>query len=1014
MSLRFFALVYCATLKFAKKPLVFMLLVMACPVYSQSPSSNADLKKQADKLFEEEDYSRAYKLYSQLVSNFPKDPVYNYKLGVCMIYSEPEKKKCLPYLKFAAANADNKDLKDVRFYLGKAFHINYLFDEAIKNYNDYKLTASSAQIKKLQVDREIVACSNGKHLLSNLTDLEVISKSELSENDYFRNYKKVGGKLLVKPDEFKTSTDKKKKEKSIVFLPTGSDVVYFSSYGDNADNGKDLYTASKQADGTYSKPQKVKGVNTEFDEDYPFLHPDGKTLYFASKGFNSMGGYDIFKSIFNDESATWSSPVNLEFPINSPDDDFLFVTDSLETMAYFSTGRQSPPGKIDVLKVKTKRRPIDIIALKGSIIPGSPEYGLKSTISVKDLFTQNEVGSFNTEEDGSYEMELPNGGRLLFTVETPGLETQSAQVSIPVASAAKPFRQTISYDMGKLKILNYFDESANDNSYLQYLNVIEKKAKLDVNEGKLPETPLAASSTNPEATQNTVQEPGNEKTPRLVGGDQNSNPSAIPASDPKKGMDNKQLAKMARQDAYESSQEAAQLNRDFIAANETGLKQKEEADKKAAEASDALLKAETITDEAEKKTAIETATALKVSAESDQVIAAKILVLAQSLDEDSKTKQKEADLNSEYAKELEKSVKTKDNKNSLAKLEALQKEIDELSVKKNTSENVVTEIKNDIEQKEKQIADVEQINTNVKANLEEIKTAITDKETELSKTKKKAAKKEITTQIEELKVEQDEKTKQITANEAEIKTLNEELTATKNQLDIATKITAENISATNSTAAKPEAITATKLQEKYKDKISISDPESRSSVEESTLQLNNYTKELDKLISKNKAEAIKTKNKDTKLKLNNEIKQAEAGKKQNQLQIAANNKRLLELNQAVAKTPEAPKTTFDPITAETSSEAVSKLDNLVTQLNGNDNENFDYNGYQNPKAQSLKVEADARINDAVAKQKILKDEIAASKEDLQKKQPCYNFAAVKQRGRRSSFSISKSEGRGKK
>jgi Tol biopolymer transport system component len=77
-------------------------------------------------------------------------------------------------------------------------------------------------------------------------------------------------------------------------------------------------------------------VNTEFDEDYPFLHPNGKTLYFSSKGHNSMGGYDVFKTTYDDaETQTWSKAnENLEFPVNSPDDDILFVTDSLEKTAF--------------------------------------------------------------------------------------------------------------------------------------------------------------------------------------------------------------------------------------------------------------------------------------------------------------------------------------------------------------------------------------------------------------------------------------------------------------------------------------------------------------------------------------------------------------------------------------------------------------------------------------------------------------------------------------------------------
>ncbi|WP_317897540.1 hypothetical protein [Aurantibacillus circumpalustris] len=972
MDVRLKTLINDVILNFAKKPLLFLLLVLACPLYSQK-SSDSDIAKEADKLFEQEDYSRAYKLYSQLVSNFPKDPIYNYKLGVCMIYSEPDKKKCLPYLKFAATNDDIKELQDVHFYLGKAFHVNYLFDEAIKNYNEFKLTASSTQIKKLQVDREIKACSNGKHLLSSLTDLEVMSKSELSENDYFRSYKKIGGKLLIKPDDFKTKTDKKKNETSVVFLPNGSSVVYYSSYGDNDANGKDLYTASKQADGTYGKPQKVKGVNTEFDEDYPFLHPDGKTLYFASKGFNSMGGYDIFKSIFNEETNTWGAPINLEFPINSPDDDYLFVTDSLETMAYFSTGRQSLPGKIDVLKVKTKRRPIDIIAMKGEVIPGDPEYSLTSNITVKDLFTQKEIAKYTAKEDGSYRMELPNGGKLLFTVETPGLETQSSQVSIPMASAAKPYRQTISYEKGKLKILNYFDELETDDSYLQYLNVIEKKAKLDVSEASNETTPLAVNTTNPEATK---EDPKQEKVSDSIIND----PEKSITADPKKGMDNKQLAKIAKQDASELKQEALQLNRDYEAANATGLKQKEAADKSLTEANATLSNAELISDESERKIALNAANSKIQTAENDLTIANKILSLASSLKEDANRKEKESKLNMDYANELEKSTNNKGNKASLAKLEELQNEIDALASKTNASENLITEIKTTIEQKEKQITDVEQSNTIAKNDLEEIKTAITDKETELSKTKKKALKKEVTSQIEELKLDEAEKIKQIASNDAEILNLKEELSASKLELDAATKIKTENIAATNNTNSQP--ISTKSLKEKYKDKTVVLNPQSKSSIEESTTQLYGYNKELDELISKTKIEITKTKNKDAKIKLNSELKQAEQLKKQNQEQITRNTKKLEDINTVAVKTAEV-KNTFDPIIAENSDEAVSKLDNLSKQLIGNDNQNFDYNGYQNEEAQNLKVEADTKINDAIAKEKILKERISTSKNELQ-------------------------------
>ena len=302
-----------------------------------------ELKKEAEKLFEAEDYNLAYKLFAQLVSLYPKDPNYNYKLGVCMLFTEPDKKKPYSYLQIAA-NSTTDAPKDAKFYLAKTYHVNYKFDEAIKLYNEYKQIGSAASIKKFQVDREIQACKNGKRLLSNFTELIVMTKKLLNEADYFKAYdiKDIGGKLLVKPDDYKSTYDKKKKDKSVVYLPKTNDRLYYSSYGEDGNRGRDIYMLDKLSDGTWSKAQILPNtINSEYDEDYPFLHPNGKTLYFSSKGHNSMGGYDVFKTTYDESTQSWSEPINLEFPINSPDDDILFVTDSSGSSGFIRSDSSS-------------------------------------------------------------------------------------------------------------------------------------------------------------------------------------------------------------------------------------------------------------------------------------------------------------------------------------------------------------------------------------------------------------------------------------------------------------------------------------------------------------------------------------------------------------------------------------------------------------------------------------------------------------------------------------------------
>lgn len=909
--------------KTIKKTFVFLMVLCSCAVFSQE-----DIKKDAGKLFEEEDYSKAYKLYSQLVANYPKDPEYNYKLGVCMIFSEPDKKKSLPYLLFAKRNATDAT-KDVTFWVGKAYHINYLFDDAIKNYDEYKKTASSAKQKKLQVDREIKACNNGKKLLRNLTDLVVSSKKELNESDYFRSYdlKDIGGKLLVKPEEFKSAIDRKKKDGSIVFLPKTSNRVYYSSYGDNMENGRDIYFSVKLANGTFSKGEKVKGINTEFDEDYPFLHPNGQTLYFASKGHNSMGGYDIFKSTYDETNDSWSAPVNLEFPINSPDDDYLFVTDSLEKTAFFSTGRQSIPGKIDVLKINTERKPIDLLVIKGSVLKPAPEQSQVCNISIKNTVNESPVVKYVSDDNGDYNLELPNGAKLLFTVETPGQKTQSEEITLPLVTVSKPLRQTITYVDGQLKITNYFDDEPTDDNYLQYLKVIEKKAKLEVNEG---ENKITTSSEEPIAKN---APPKKNSSPQLV--DQvaeNTSTSANNGSttnNGSKGLDNKQLSNIAKQDAAELQAEATKLKQDSKDALEVGLQQKTSAEKKLIAANDLLKTAESIQNEDEKKSVILKAEQLKLEGEQEAALANKILSFGKSLEEDAELKQKEAQLNTEYSEALDKAILSKKNSaESQTNLDNLQKQIVLLDERKPKSEDIVNAIMTDIDEKEKQLAKLDQQNADINLNLNEIKTVVSENETELARTKKKKDKELIINQNNELKAEQAEKENQVANNISEIKKINEELSALKNELGLANKIKTETI-------APVETVTAVALA------TNVSTTTQKTTNAKQNQTLANASKKQEKTIKTTSEKTTKP----------------------------------------ITKNTDSPD--YTPLTANSYPEAISKLDNLNSQLaKTNDNEVFDFNGYQNPQAQNLKIEADAKINEAIALQKKLKETITTSKESI--------------------------------
>ncbi len=1031
--------------KFVKIGLVLLCLTFSKQSYGQATVE--ETKKTANKHFEDEEYDIAYKLYSQLVSNFPKDVELNFRLGVCMIYSEPDKKKCLPYLKTAYLNPDAP--KEAKFFYGKANHINYLFDEAIKCYNEYKKVGSNSMQRKLMVDREIAACGYGKRLLSSLSDLTITSKKQLNEADYFRTYdlKSIGGKLLAKPEQLITAADKKKKDKSVIYKPKVGEKIFYSSYGPNNDYGRDIYYATLLPNGNFSAGVRLNTINTEYDEDYPFLHPNGRVLYFASKGHNSMGGYDIFKSEYNAENDSWSSPVNLEFPINSPDDDFLYVTDSLEKTAYFSTGRQSPYGKIDVLKINTERKPIETLVIKGTVVKENKEQSLLSKITIKNMDNGQVIGEFKSSDNGDYLLDLPNGAKLIFTVETPELKTQSQGISLPLVQSSKPLKQKISYEKGVLKIINYFEEAPTDDSYVQYLKLIEEKAKLDVNEGKnkltIPDKPdisSTSSNTNTSTNTATVTETNNSTQTNTA---TSTNSTAIATNTTTNKTDNKQLSLLAKKEAEESKKEAEQFSKDSFDAFDLANAKKIEADAKEKEYEEALKNSQSITDVNEKNKALANAKLIKNEADALKNASDKLNAYAIALEDDAKIKAKETEINLKYANELDKlaSGKSLDSKTSLKNLEDYQNELTKLSENKPKSNQLFNDIKNDTEEKEKQLVTLESNNNNIKQNLKEIENDIKVSEEDLQKAKKKN-KQEIQERINELKDDANGKQKQIAENEIKIAELKNELAQDKNPLALATKVNTETISnkepikinEPTTTSGDPitsnkNVVTAESIAINYKNKTEISNPNDKNSINESTSQLKNFNKEIDAAITKNKNELANTKIESEKNVIAAQVKSLESLKKENNQKIIQNNKLALALNNASSnqvannttnttnknnsgktsntgnnasntanasanstnKNPELTK-----VNANNSNDAINQLNKLNSGLDNYNNANFNFNSYENENAQKLKVEADALINESVVKQKTLKESVNSTIKNLSENSSNSNNSANNQ------------------
>jgi outer membrane protein OmpA-like peptidoglycan-associated protein len=141
-------------------------------------------------------------------------------------------------------------------------------------------------------------------------------------------------------------------EEKSVSISSDEKTIYFSSNRPGGYGGLDIYKATLDNKGVWSNVKNLgPKINTELEDDGPFIDYDGVTLYFSSMGRKGMGGFDIFKSTYNPNANEWSEPENLGYPINTPDNDIYFVTSKDSKRAYYSSVREDGIGYTDIYMI---------------------------------------------------------------------------------------------------------------------------------------------------------------------------------------------------------------------------------------------------------------------------------------------------------------------------------------------------------------------------------------------------------------------------------------------------------------------------------------------------------------------------------------------------------------------------------------------------------------------------------------------------------------------------------------
>jgi outer membrane protein OmpA-like peptidoglycan-associated protein len=206
------------------------------------------------------------------------------------------------------------------------------------------------------------------------------------------------GDAWSKPRNFGKPVNTQYWESQPTFSADGKNIIFVSNRPGGL-GGMDLWSTQMIEEGVFSTPVNLGiPVNTMKNEDYPFLHPNGKTLYFSSEGHKGMGGKDIFYSELLPDN-TWSEPVNLGYPINTYADEMSLVVNAKGDKAFYSSDRAGGYGKDDLywFNLPETLRPQSVTYMKGRIFDAKDNTPLEAFFHVVDLKTGNVVVSSSSD-----------------------------------------------------------------------------------------------------------------------------------------------------------------------------------------------------------------------------------------------------------------------------------------------------------------------------------------------------------------------------------------------------------------------------------------------------------------------------------------------------------------------------------------------------------------------------------------------------------------------------------------
>ena len=464
-------------MKMKKLRIILFIVMLPVACLSQDNFSRKErvAYQDADFAFDQGDYAYALILFEQLHDLHSDFQPLNYKLGACLVEENEDLDRAMRLIREAMEEGENEAI----LFYAKALHQQEQFNESIKHLREYNRVGNRPDRDvDLLIDRAIRA----RRMMENPVDVEIKNLGG-DINTAFHEYVPVvtpdnkqlyftsrrpgttGGEQDPNGEFFEDIYHSKKDDASwskaensgptvnsdlndatVALSADGTEMIIFSTVNTETSGmrfagnknfssnrpggygGKDLYRVKTLPNGEWSLPKNLgPTINTDANEDAPFMDVDGRTLYFSSDGHTTMGGFDMFKSRVS-ENEVWDTPENLGYPINTVKDDIFMTVDAGGRKGYYSSDKDGGFGRQDLYELEFIYRQETQLVLKSKILNTSGE-PVDATITL--------VTADDSQLQGKYKANSRNGKFILIVnpltnykmvVEAPGYHTTTKEI----------------------------------------------------------------------------------------------------------------------------------------------------------------------------------------------------------------------------------------------------------------------------------------------------------------------------------------------------------------------------------------------------------------------------------------------------------------------------------------------------------------------------------------------------------------------------------------------------------